>query len=75
MIDNFDIISSQKIPDSVVANSAEFEHALQTYLILLSPLAPSFSAELWEGLMSTSSRQSAAEVPFSSLINLNNNYL
>ncbi|XP_077993172.1 putative leucine--tRNA ligase, mitochondrial [Glandiceps talaboti] len=42
----------RKAPDSVIQNSAEFEQTLCDICIMLAPMAPHFTSELWKGLSS-----------------------
>lgn len=44
------------IPPEVIAQSGEFELALATLIIMLSPIAPHFCCELWAGLQSAPNR-------------------
>ena len=39
-----------KVPGQVKSDSREFHRGLATAIILLAPIAPHFSAELWEGM-------------------------
>ena len=44
------LLSGTQCPDTVKKTSGEFQHALATAIILLTPMAPHFCAELWNGL-------------------------
>ncbi|KAL4712768.1 hypothetical protein ACJJTC_008065 [Scirpophaga incertulas] len=44
------------VPREVIAKSEEFEIALATLIIMLAPVAPHFSSELWSGLRSAPNR-------------------
>lgn len=46
----------KKIPADVLANSLQAELALADLLIMLSPMAPAFSSELWTALATEASR-------------------
>ncbi|XP_047525766.1 probable leucine--tRNA ligase, mitochondrial [Pieris napi] len=44
------------VPAEVIAKSKEFELALASLIIMLSPVTPHFCSELWAGLMSAPNR-------------------
>lgn len=44
------------IPPHVIAKSKEYELALATLLIMLTPVTPHFCAELWSGFISAPNR-------------------
>lgn len=44
------------IPAEVIAKSKEFELALASLIIMLSPVTPHFCSELWAGLSSAPNR-------------------
>ncbi|XP_076272957.1 leucyl-tRNA synthetase, mitochondrial isoform X2 [Rhynchophorus ferrugineus] len=48
--------SIRRSPAAVIAHSLQYERALATQLILLSPLAPHFASELWSGFVSAPNR-------------------
>ncbi|XP_063548615.1 leucine--tRNA ligase, mitochondrial [Cydia strobilella] len=45
-----------KVPPEVIAKSKEYELALATLIIMLSPVAPHFCSELWAGFLSAPKR-------------------
>lgn len=44
------------MPPEVIAHSKEFELALASLIIMLSPVTPHFSSELWSGFLSAPNR-------------------
>ncbi|XP_063616654.1 leucine--tRNA ligase, mitochondrial [Cydia splendana] len=60
-----------KVPPEVIAKSKEYELALATLIIMLSPVAPHFCSELWAGFLSAPKRISQS----SPLINWQENVL
>uniref|UniRef100_A0A336LSB9 leucine--tRNA ligase n=1 Tax=Culicoides sonorensis TaxID=179676 RepID=A0A336LSB9_CULSO len=49
--------SIRKSPESVIIHSPEFENALASLLIMISPMAPHFSSELWSRFISAPHRK------------------
>ena len=43
----------QKVPSDVLSESFEFERALADLILMVAPIAPHFTSELWAGLRST----------------------
>ncbi|XP_061708795.1 leucine--tRNA ligase, mitochondrial [Cydia pomonella] len=60
-----------KVPPEIIAKSKEYELALATLIIMLSPVAPHFCSELWAGFLSAPKRISQS----SPLINWQENVL
>ncbi|XP_063395151.1 leucine--tRNA ligase, mitochondrial isoform X1 [Cydia fagiglandana] len=60
-----------RVPPEVIAKSKEYELALATLIIMLSPVAPHFCSELWAGFLSAPKRISQS----SPLINWQENVL
>lgn len=47
------------VPPEIIARSSEFEQALAYLIIMLSPVAPHFSSELWAGFVSAPNRMTS----------------
>ncbi|CAH1955218.1 unnamed protein product [Acanthoscelides obtectus] len=53
--------SLRKCPPAVYAYSKQFERALAAQIIMLAPMAPHFSSELWSGFVSAPKRLNNSE--------------